>query len=132
MEEKGFRKKLLRIIIVFAFVIAFIIGFDKFISSLSSEDKETFLNILSKAKNSLKIHFIFIDVPSGFKPYEYESWYKTSIDSSTGLWIGDGFADQYLIKPTKVVQEYYAIIGNSFGYIVEKGQVKLIKVIEKV
>ena len=112
-------------------VLCVIIGIDKFISSLPQEDKDNFINILNKAKDSLKIHFVFIDIPSGFKPYEYEPWYKGTINPSSGLWLGDGFAEQYLIKPTKVTQDYYDVIGSSFGYIVENGQVKFIKVIEK-
>ena len=112
-------------------VMCVIIGFDKFISSLSKEDKDNFINILNKSKETLKVHFIFIDIPSGFKPYEFEAWYKSSINSSSGLWLGDGFAEQYLIKPTKVIQDYYDIIGNSYGYIVENGQVKFIKIVEK-
>jgi len=113
-------------------VMCVIIGFDKFINSLSSEDKTIFINILTKAKESLKVHFVFIDNPSGFKPYEFEAWYKSSINPSSGLWVGDGFAEQYLIKPTKLIQDYYDIIGNNYGYLVENGQVKFIKVIEKI
>lgn len=112
-------------------IMCVIIGFDKFISSLSKEDKDNFINILNKAKETLKVHFVFIDIPSGFKPYEFEAWYKASINPSSGLWVGDGFAEQYLIKPTKVIQDYYAIIGNNYGYIVENGQVKFIKILEK-
>ena len=80
-----------------------------------------------------KLEFVSysIDIPSAFKSYEYESWYKGSVNQSTGLWIGDGFAEQYLIKPTKMIQEYYDVIGNNYGYIIENGQVSFIKVIEK-
>ena len=113
-------------------VLCIIIGFDKFISSLAQEDKDKFMNMINKSKDSLKIHFIFIDVPSGFKPYEYESWYKNAVNQSSGLWIGDGFAEQYLIKPTKMVQSYYDIIGSNYGYLVDNGQVKFIKIIEKI
>lgn len=112
-------------------VLCVVIGFDKFISSLKKEDKDKFVNIITKSKENLKVHFIFIDIPAGFKPYEYESWYKSTINPSTGLWVGDGFAEQYLIKPTKVLQDYYNLIGNNYGYLVENGQVKFIKVIEK-
>ena len=56
-------------------------------------------------------------------------WYKFNL--SSGLWIGDGFAEQYLIKPTKVLQDYYDVIGNNYGYIVDNGQVRFIKIIEK-
>ena len=113
-------------------VLCVIIGFDKFIGSLPKEDKDKFTNILAKVKDSLKIHFIFIDIPGGFKPYEYEAWYKASVNSSSGLWIGDGFAEQSLIKPSKMSQSYYAVIGNNFGYIVDNGQVKFIKIVEKI
>lgn len=112
-------------------VLCVIIGFNKFIDSLQKEEKDKFINILKKAKENLKIHFIFIDIPSGFKPYEFEQWYKSSINTSSGLWVGDGFAEQFLIKPTKVIQDYYALVGNNYGYIVENGQVRFIKVIEK-
>ena len=91
-----------------------------------------FTNILNKSKDSLKIHFIFIDTPAGFKPYEYETWYKGIINASTGLWLGDGFAEQYLIKPTKMSQDYYEVIGNNYGYLTDNGQVKFIKIIEKI
>jgi len=112
-------------------IVCVIIGFNKFIESLSEEDKNVFINILKKTKEVLKVHFVFIDIPSGFKLYEYESWYKTAIDSSTGLWVGNGFGEQFLIQPTKVIQSYYDVIGNNYGYIVDKGQVKFIKIVEK-
>ena len=100
-------------------------------SSLSNEYKDKVINIFNKVKESLKVHFIFIDTPSGFKPHEYEMWYKSVINPANGLWIGDGFAEQYLIKPTKMVQSHYDLIGNSYGYLVEEGQVKFIKFVEK-
>ena len=92
--------------------ISVIIGLNKFINSLTQEDQDTFTSLITKAKETLKVHFIFIDVPSGFKPYEYESWYKNAINDTSGLWINDGFAEQYIIKPTKTLQEYYKKTSN--------------------
>ena len=112
--------------------VCVIVGVHKFIDSMSKEDREMFENILAKTKDTMKIHFILIDTPSGFKPYEFEPWYKSSIDSSTGVWIGNGFAEQFLIKPTKASQKYFEIIGSNYGYIVEEGQVEFIKLIDKV
>ena len=122
----------LRSIKDFKNIVCVIIGFDKFMSLLSQEDKDAFVNALTKAKDIQKVHFVFIDSPGGFKPYEFETWYKSSLNTISGLWIGDGFGDQYLIKPTKVVQEYFDVIGNNYGYLVENGQVKFIKLIEKI
>ena len=112
-------------------VICVILGLDKFVSSLNEDDKKLFENIINKTKESLKIHFVFIDASNSLKKHEYDGWYKDSIDSSSGLWIGDGFAEQYSIKPTKLIQEYYQIIGNKYGYLVNNGSVDFIKLIEK-
>ena len=112
-------------------VVCVILGLEKYIKSLNDEDKKIFENIINKSKDSLKIHFIFVDSANSMKKYEYETWYKDSVDSSSGLWIGDGFAEQYIIKPTKLIQSYYDLIGNNYGYLVSNGNVDFIKIIEK-
>ena len=112
-------------------VLCVIIGFDKFMDMLSDEYKEKFINIVTKSKESLKAHFIFIDIPYSFKSYEFETWYKNVTDPGCGLWIGNGFIEQNLIKPTKMIPDYYASIDHNFGYFVDCGQVKLIKLIEE-
>ena len=112
-------------------VICVVLGLEKFIKSLNDEDKKIFENIINKSKDSYKIHFIFVDSANSFKKNEYEMWYKDSVDSSNGLWIGDGFAEQYVIKPTKLIQSYYDLIGNNYGYMVTNGNVDFIKIIEK-
>ena len=42
-----------------------------------------------------------------------------------GLWLGDGIADQYIIKPSKVTGELYEEIGDGFGYLVSRGRVRI-------
>ena len=112
-------------------VLVMLIGVDKFVKSLNDEDKKLFDNIITKTKDSMKVHFMFVDNSSNLKKIEYESWYKDTVDSGSGLWISDGFAEQYSIKPTKIQQSYYELIGNKYGYIVSNGNVDFIKVIEK-
>lgn len=112
-------------------VLVVLLGLDKFVKSLNDDDKKLFENIINKTKDSVKIHFMFIDNSNSLKKNEYESWYKDTVDSSSGLWIGDGFAEQYSIKPTKIQQSYYELIGNRYGYIVSNGNVDYIKIIEK-
>jgi len=112
-------------------IICVIVGIDKFISSLNDDNKSLFENIIEKAKENLKIHFMFVDTPNSLKKYEYEDWYKNSIDATNGLWIGDGFTEQYSIKPAKIIQSYYDSVGNKYGYLVENGNVEFIKLIEK-
>ena len=112
-------------------VVIVLLGLDKFYNSLSTESKKIFENILGKNKEINKVHFIFIDTANSFKKNEFNPWYKDSINSSSGLWIGDGFAEQYAIKPTKLDKSYYDVIGINFGYLVKDGIVEFIKLIEK-
>ena len=112
-------------------IVCVILGLDKFITSLAEDNKKLFDNIILKMKDSYKIHFIFIDAANSLKKKEFETWYKETVDSSCGLWVGNGFSDQYSIKPVKVIPSYYEQIGNSFGYLVNNGMVNFIKLIEK-
>lgn len=113
-------------------VLIVIIGVEKFVKNLSSEDKALYDSIISVNKEINKVHIIFIDSYNSLKKCEFESWYKDSVDSSNGLYIGDGFAEQYSIKPTKILQEYYKNIGNNYGYLVKNGNVKFVKIIESI
>ena len=112
-------------------IVCVIVGVNKFLGALTDEDMKKFINIVTKSKDILKVHFIFIDTPAGFKPHEFESWYKPTIDTSSGLWKGNGFAEQFLIKPTKVAQKYFEVIDPNYGYIVTEGQVEFVKLIDK-
>ena len=77
-----------------------VIGLEKFYNKLDDEHKTIFKDILSHNKEALKINFVFIDIPSGFKKFEYEEWYKNNFDTDDGLWIGGGVTQQYVIKLT--------------------------------
>ena len=55
---------------------------------LNEEDKKLFENIISKTKDSSKIHFVFIDASNSLKKHEYDSWYEDTVDSSSELVMG--------------------------------------------
>jgi len=128
LEQKSFNKRSIKDV---KDIVCIVTGLEKFVNSLKEDEKKLFDNIILKTKESIKIHFIFIDSASNLKKCEFESWYKDTVDSSRGLWIGDGFAEQYSIKPTKLIQSYYDSIGNNYGYIVSNGSVDFIKLLEK-
>ena len=112
-------------------VVIVVLGLDNFIKGITADEKKVFDNINKLAKNSLKIHYIFIDSNSGLKKFEYEAWFKDCVDLSSGLYIGNGFAEQSLIKVNRTLRSYYDSIKYNMAYLVDDGIVDLIKLIEK-
>ncbi len=48
-----------------------------------------------------------------------------------GLWIGDGVADQYVLKCNKVTALLYEEIGDGFGYLFNHGRPVRIKLLSE-
>ena len=110
-----------------AYNICIIIGLEKFLQILSDEELN-FEEILSKAKDKQKYSFVIVENVNKIKNYAYEDWYKNYFDNDKGIWIGNGFDDQYLINlvERKGIKNK---IGRSFGYIVRAGEFRQIKLI---
>ncbi len=107
-------------------ILVVIIGIDKLISKLDDEHKQSFKDIINNNKEVSKINFVFIDSQSNIKKYEYEDWYKNNVDSSSGLWIGSGFGQQFLIKSiisppnsSKLEKDYAIIVKNGLPTIIK-------------
>lgn len=103
-----------------------IIGIEKFMDKLDEEHINIFKEIINHNKN-----FVFIDVPSWFKKFEYEEWYKNNVDTDDGLWIGSGVVQQYalkiLIQPAGI-----ANIENDFGIVLKNGMPTVVKLINEI
>ena len=108
-----------------------ILGIEKFISKLDDEHSKTFKEILAQNKETAKINFIFVDIPSSFKKYEYDEWYKAVVNSSDGIWIGGGVTQQFLIKLT-IQLTSLSNISEEFGVFVKAGMPTIIKMINEV
>jgi len=108
-----------------------IVGFEKFYSKLDEEHKKIFKQILSNNKEVLKITFVLVDVPSSFKKYEYEEWYKNNFDTDDGIWIGIGVTQQFVIK-LLVQNAKISNIDNDYAIIVRNGMPEIIKLINEI
>ena len=60
----------------------------------------------------------------------YESWYKQNVSQTEGIWIGDGFSDQFYMKPSQMTSDLRRAIGSDFGYVVQKGKCVKIKILK--
>lgn len=106
-----------------------IVGFKRFYEQLTADGREKLELLLEKAESFYKIHFVIVESVSEFGSYTYSSWYKRHVSGSDGLWIGDGIADQYLLKINKITSELYEEVGDEYGYLLNRNRPSLIKVL---
>ena len=111
-------------------IICIIVGVDKFLSKLSSDNRKSFDDCLKKAKELKKISFVYVDTIDVFKNNEYESWYKNSIISNQGIWLGSGLGEQYTLKVSTIPKIARSEIPDNFGFVVNKGTAEYVKFIE--
>lgn len=110
--------------------IIIIVGIKKFVQMLSPDTKDKFLTMIDKSDPCYKIHFIAIESYSQFKLLcNEDSRIKKKISGTEGIWIGDGFTDQYILKVNKITGEMYDEIGNSCGYLIARSRPNLIKLL---
>ena len=83
---------------------------------------------MSKAKEKKKYSFIIVDTVNKVKNYSFEDWYKNYLENDRGIWIGNGFDDQYLLNliERKGIRNK---IGRSFGYVVKAGVFRQVKLV---
>ena len=99
------------------------------LNKLSSIEKDKFTKLLAKCKKNGNIKFIIIDTIEAIKSINYESWYKSNIDLSEGIWLGNGIGNQFTLRVTTNSRILRAEIDPGFGYIIKKGKAVLIKLI---
>lgn len=112
-------------------VIVFV-GYKRFFSRLTPDGQDKMNLVLLKAEAIYKLHFVIVDALSDFSAYTYEEWFKRQISGADGVWIGDGIADQYMLKVSKVTNELYEEIGNDYGYVLNRNRQTLIKLLSSV
>lgn len=113
-------------------IICVMIGMKRIFESLDSEGKEILKRMMTNMSTYKKYYkIIFLDTPENIKCVEYESWFKSCIDTNSGVWIGTGIDNQFLINLNNTTKEMRSEIPSNFGYIIIRGTAKQIKLIEE-
>lgn len=107
-----------------------IIGVDSFLRKLSNERKNKFATMMEKGKDLEFISFIFVESIEKIKKYEYESWYKTVVNNTRGIFLGNGLTEQMSLKITKNDRSLREEISDNFCYVVNHGRPRLVKYVE--
>ena len=109
-------------------IICIIIGIDKFINDLENGEEE-FYEVLKNAEELKNYNFIIVDNHTRLKNREYDDWYKEYISGDTGIWVGNGINDQYLININLTNSDILNNCGESFGYAIKQGEPNLVKLL---
>lgn len=110
--------------------LCIIFGINKFMNKLDDEHKTIFKKIIQNNKEALKINFVFIDVPSNIKTFEFEDWFKNTANLNEGIWIGSGFTQQFILKSVMQPQGI-SNIDNEHGIYLKNGIPTIFKIINE-
>lgn len=111
--------------------ITIILNYNKFILKIGNDYKKMFEDMIVKAKDISIFDFILVDQFDKFKKIEYDTWYKAVINSSYGIWIGNGINDQTLLKTDAGFKRNNNELPNGYGIVVKNSKINLVKLIEK-
>lgn len=103
-----------------------LIGVKKLFDQLSTDGKDKLGTLLEKAEAIYKMHFVLCDSLSQLNTFNYEAWFKKQV-TGEGIWLGDGVADQYMLKVNKLTSDLYEEVGAEYGYVVSRGKPVLMK-----
>lgn len=109
--------------------ICVIIGMSKLIAEVKVSGKNL-KQIFMEAEKTKKYSFIIVESANKLKSFGFEDWYKYYITGDTGIWVGSGVADQYIINFNINRRILMQNCDCSFGYVSQKGKANMIKLLE--
>ena len=105
----------------------FMIGISSLLAKLESEEKAKLVSIIEKLEQTDNNKIIIVDNIDGIKGVAYENWFKTGVDLSEGIWIGNNISNQFTFKVTTNSRILRAEINPGFGYVIKRGSAVLTK-----
>lgn len=106
-----------------------IVGLTDIMQQLSEDGRDKLATLLDKGRAVYRMHFVLADKVDHVGKWQGYPWFKTHLNVSNAVWVGDGFANQYHIKVTKMSNALYAEIGSQFGYVIDQGKPILVKLL---
>ncbi len=108
-------------------VLGIFVGISKFLEEIA--DKIMFGEMLRIAQNG-NYSFIIAESSAKLKDCSYDPWYKTYVENNKGIWVGNGFEDQYIINYETNRRLIDNNCGPSFGYLVKSNKATMVKLLE--
>ena len=107
--------------------VCFMYNVNSLLNKIDPVDKPKFTDVINNCKAKGNIKIIIIDTIESIKTLSFEPWYKSNVDLSEGIWLGNGIGDQFTLKVTTNSRLLRQEVEPGFGYIIRKGKAALIK-----
>ncbi len=104
-----------------------LVGLGKYIEKLPQELRPVVNNIFNNVSNFKSNIFIFVDEYNSYKKVQLEPWYSTQVNTSSGIWLGEGIGSQIAIETIDITPEIRKQNFTYMGYAVNRGKLTTIK-----
>ena len=108
-----------------------IIGTTNLFARISATARTKFETMLEQAKSLKVLDVIIFDNSNSIHRFELDKWYKNTVNSNDGIWIGNGVLEQYSIKIAKRTNDMKLDLPDNFAFVIRRGKAVLIKLLEK-
>ena len=106
-----------------------ITGFQAILDTLTDDGKDKLNTLLVKAELEYEVRFILCDSVKAMSGLKGAAWFQRHLTGTEGIWVGDGIADQYLMKIGKITNALYSEVPAHFGYLVKRSKPVLVKLV---
>ncbi|MCM3585273.1 type VII secretion protein EssC [Mesobacillus maritimus] len=102
------------------------------LNSELSADGQDKVKVFLEHGDKLNVTIVLADAVDKWNSFTFEPWFQKQASLSDAIWIGNGITDQYTLKITKITNDMYGELPDGFGYIIQKGKVKKVKLLTTV
>jgi S-DNA-T family DNA segregation ATPase FtsK/SpoIIIE len=110
--------------------VILILSIESFMNALSKEEQKSIKDKFAMLKSTPNIRVIISDAVNKIKPLEYDEFYRSCVQPINAVWVGSGITDQFTIKSSTYNKQTRSQIPADFGYNVDRGNAKFIKVLD--
>ncbi|MDZ4170486.1 MAG: type VII secretion protein EssC [Coriobacteriia bacterium] len=107
-------------------IVCVIVSYSRLAQSLSAEVRLLLEGMIARDGVPIGFRIVLVEAASEAQKLAYEAW-TTHFKPTRGVWLGNGFADQSVLKVLSGRNDMYREIGSRNGYLISKGVPRLIK-----
>lgn len=106
-------------------------SFPEFIDAMEYNEQMKMKNALEQLAKDREVRLALIETASGLQMMRFDTWFQACAAGPCGVWIGDGVAEQQVVKVDRITNDMYSSIPAGFGYFVKKGKPCLAKMLNR-